>query len=134
MKLSPSGSFTGRTSSVTGFARKSGDRVMAENIVVDLTTVKTGMSLRDKHTLDYLQAKTYPKAVLVKAIGEKGKGVGRIRIKDIEKDIRGTYKLEGQELAAEFPLKLSDFKIEGIRYMGIGVKDDIVVKVKVPVK
>lgn len=134
VKLSPTGNFTGKTSDVKGTAKKVGNKFTAENIIVNLKSVKTGMGLRDKHTQDYLKTKEFPQAVLVKAEGENGKGTGVIKIKGIEKPIAGTYKVQGKDLLAEFPLKLSEFKIEGIRYMGVGVKDDIVVKVKVPVQ
>lgn len=134
VKLSPSGNFAGKTSDVKGMAKKVGNKYTAENIVVNLKSVKTGLGLRDKHTQKYLESEKYPTATLVKAEGENGKGTGVIRIRNIEKPIAGTFSVSGKELSAEFPIKLSDFKIEGIRYMGIGVKDDVVVKVKVPVQ
>lgn len=134
IKLSPAGNFTGKTPDVKGAAKKVGNKFVAENIVVNLTTVKTGIELRDEHTLKYLDTKTHPNAVLVKAEGENGKGKGIIKIRGIEKPIAGTFKVTGNELHAEFPISLKDFKIEGIRYMGVGVKDKVVVKVKVPVQ
>jgi polyisoprenoid-binding protein YceI len=134
VKLSPAGNFTGKTPEVIGTAKKAGNKFVAENISVTLTNLKTGLALRDEHTLKYLDAKTFPKAVLVKAEGENGKGKGIIKIKGIEKPITGTFKVVGNELAAEFPISLKDFKIEGIRYMGVGVKDQVIVKVKVPIQ
>ena len=134
IKLSPAGNFTGKTPDVKGTAKKMGNKFTAENIMVNLTTVKTGLELRDEHTLKYLDTKNHPNAILVKAEGENGKGKGIIKIKGIEKPISGTFKVNGNELMAEFPISLKDFKIEGIRYMGVGVKDQVVVKVKVPVQ
>lgn len=134
IKLSPAGNFTGKTPDVKGVAKKVGTKFVAENIVVNLTTVKTGLALRDEHTLKYLDTKTHPNAILVKAQGENGKGTGTIKIRGIEKPITGTFKIVGSELNAEFPISLKEFKIEGIRYMGVGVKDQVVVKVKVPVQ
>ncbi|MFN8846823.1 MAG: YceI family protein [Bdellovibrionales bacterium] len=134
IKLSPAGNFTGKTSDVKGSAKKMGSKFTAENIMVNLTTVKTGIELRDEHTLKYLEASKHPNAILVKAEGENGKGTGVIKIKGIEKPIKGTFKINGNELMAEFPISLKEFKIEGIRYMGVGVKDQVIVKVKVPVQ
>jgi polyisoprenoid-binding protein YceI len=134
IKLSPAGNFTGKTPDVKGSAKKMGNKFVAENIMVNLTSVKTGLELRDEHTLKYLDIKNHPNAILVKAEGENGKGKGIIKIKGIEKPISGTFKINGSELMAEFPISLKDFKIEGIRYMGVGVKDQVVVKVKVPVQ
>ncbi len=133
VKLSPAGSFTGHTSDVKGVVKKAGNRFVAQNIVVNLRSLKTKMSLRDKHTQDYLNTKEHPEAILVKAVGENGRGKGIIRIKGIEKNISGSFKVVGTDLHAEFPLKLSDFKIEGVNYMGVGVKDIINVRVKVPI-
>lgn len=134
IKLSPAGGFVGKTSEVKGFVKKMGNKFVGENIVVNLKSLKTGMSLRDKHTQDYLGTAQHPDAVLVKAEGENGKGKGVIRIRGIEKPIEGTFKIQGNEMSASFPLKLSEFKIENIRYMGVGVKDMVTVNVTVPVQ
>lgn len=134
IKLSPAGKFTGKTSEVKGFIKKVGTKFIGENIVVNLKSIKTGLSLRDEHTQKHLGTAQHPEAVLVKAEGENGKGTGIIRIRGIEKPITGTYEIKGKELMAAFPINLSDFKIEGIRYMGVGVKDQVVIKVNVPVQ
>lgn len=134
IKLVPAGGFTGRSMDVKGFVKKMGTKFIGENIIVNLKALKTGMGLRDKHTQEHLQTAQFPNAVLVKAEGENGKGKGIIKIKGIEKPIEGTYKVKGKQLQAIFPIKLSDFKIEGIRYMGIGVKDQALIKVNVPVR
>lgn len=132
--LNPAGSFKGKTSDVKGFATKKGDEVTATNIVVDLRNLKTGVTLRDKHTKKYLETDKHPQAVLVSATGKGGKGTGIIKIKGVEKNIAGTYKISGNVLNATFPLTLSDFGITGIKYMGIGVEDQVKVQISVPVK
>lgn len=134
VKLSPAGSFIGKTNQVKGVVQKSGDGFSAQNIIVSLKSLKTGIELRDQHTLKHLEVEKYPEAVLVKAGGSGGKGSGIIRIKGIEKNISGTYTVSGQKIKAEFPLLLSDFKITGIKYMGVGVKDQVTVEIEVPVK
>lgn len=133
IKLSPAGSFVGKTPDVKGNVKKVGNKFSAENIVVNLKTLKTGMGLRDEHTQKHLETAKFPEAILVKAEGENGKGKGIIKIRGIEKPIEGTYKVVGKEFQAEFPIKLSDFGITGIRYMSVGVKDQALVKVAVPV-
>lgn len=134
VKLSPAGSFEGVTAQVKGEAIQDGDSVRAENIVVTLADLKTGVALRDEHTLKHLQTKEYPTAVLIKATGKDGKGQGTIKIKGIEKPVEGTYKVDGNTLEANFKLKLADFKITGIKYMGIGVRDEVTISVTVPLK
>ena len=132
--LIPAGDFTGKTAEVTGFATVAGQKVKAENIHVSLKNIKTGIELRDTHTRKHLDADKFPEAILVKGEGENGVGSGILKIKGIEKQVKGTYKVAGNELAAEFKIKLSDFKITGIKYMGVGVDDDVTLKVKIPVR
>ena len=135
VSLTPVGDFKAHMDDVKGFATQEGDTFKAENIVVDLKSMKTGLPLRDKHAKEkYLEVEKYPTATLVKAIGKAGKGRARIRLKNIEKDVDGTYKIEGGELKADFPIKLSDYKITGIKYMGVGVDDKVDVHVTVPIK
>ncbi len=133
VKLSPAGFFKLVTKDVKGKAIKNGNAVSAENIVVVLKNVNSGISLRDEHTKNkYLEVSKFPDATLVSAKGENGKGTGVIKIKGIEKPISGTYTVKGNELAAQFDLKLSDFGIKGIKYMGVGVNDLVKVSVNVP--
>lgn len=132
--LNPMGDFKAKTADVKGTATVKGDEVSASNIIVNLKTLKTGVELRDKHTQKHLQTDKFPEAVLVSATGKGGKGTGKIKIKGVEKDIAGTYKIEGKTLKAEFKLTLSDFGIKDINYMGVGVEDEIKLAVSVPVK
>jgi len=132
--LKPAGSFKAKTSEVKGFATRKGNEVSAQNISVGLNSLKTGVDLRDKHTKKHLETEKYPEALLVSATGKDGKGTGVIKIKGIEKNIAGTYKISDNMLQAQFPLKLSEFGITGIKYMGIGVNDEVQVQVSVPLK
>lgn len=134
--LNPMGDFKAKSSAVKGFATKAGDEFKAENIIVDLKTLKTGVELRDEHTQKHLGVKEHPEAILLKARGKGGKGVAKIKIKGIEKEVRGTYKLlnGGKQLEATFPVTLSDFDIKDINYMGVGVEDEVQVTVVVPVQ
>ena len=134
VRLVPAGDFTGKTSDVSGFATMVGSKVKAENIKVSLKNLKTGVDLRDTHTRKHLDTAKFPDAVLVSAEGENGVGTGLLKIKGIEKKITGTYKIVAQELAAQFKINLSDFKITGIKYMGVGVDDEVVLNVKVPTR
>ena len=134
VKLSPAGSFSGKTNEVKGFAELKGDVVSAKNIVVNLKNLKTGIAVRDDHTKKHLEVEKYPEAILVSATGQGGKGEGVIKIRGVEKKISGTYKVSGNNLEATFPLTLSDFNITGIKYMGVGVKNEVKVSVIVPIK
>ena len=109
------------------------DGVKAENILVDLRKLSTGISLRDEHTKKYLQVDKYPIAQLKKASGHDGKGTGTIYIKGQNQDVSGTYAVHGKMLEAKFKMKLSDLNITGVRYMGAGVADEVTVTVAVPI-
>lgn len=133
--LNPMGSFKAKTSDVKGTAVVNGDSVTAENIVVNLKNLETGIGLRDNHARKkYLEVEKYPDAVLVKGSGKGGKGTGTLRLHGVEHEISGDFKVNGDSLTATFPVKLSDFKIEAINYKGIGVEDTVNVSVTVPVK
>lgn len=134
LKMRPSAaSFKAKSKDVRGSVMQKGDEVEAKNIIVGLKNIDTERELRDKHTKEYLQVDKYPEAILVSAKGKGGKGDGIIRIRGIEKPISGTYKIEGSNLKAEFPIKLSDFGITGIKYMGLGVDDNAIIHVTVPI-
>lgn len=134
--LSPAGSFVGKTNDVKGHAILKGDTVLAQNIVVNLKGLKTGVSLRDTHTLKHLEVDKYPTAVLVKGIGKGGHGKMRLKFRGKEKDISGTYKVspDKKSVLANFMIVLSEFDITGIKYMGIGVKDSVNVRVTIPIR
>lgn len=134
VSLRPAGSFKATTSDIKGFAVQKGDKVEASNIAVALKNLKTGISLRDEHTRKHLEVSKHPEAVLVSATGQGGRGEGIVRIKGIEKKVSGTYKIEGNNLNASFPVKFSDFNITGIKYMGVGVDDNGMINVSVPLK
>jgi hypothetical protein len=134
VSLTPAGSFKGRTHEVVGFAVRKGAAVEAHNIIVHLKNLKTGIGVRDQHTQKHLETSKFPDAVLVSAKGEGGKGTGVIKIHGVQKEISGKYEIKGKELVAQFPLKLSDFNISGIRYMGVGVDDEVKISVAVPLK
>lgn len=135
VSLTPAGDFKAKTEDVEGFAILKGDTVTAENIVVNLKNLKTGLALRDKHAREkYLEVNKYPEITLVKAIGKGGKGKGRIKYRGVEKEVQGTYSIKENSLIANFPMKLSQFNISGIKYMGVGVDDEIKVNVVLPLK
>lgn len=131
--LNPMGNFKAKTDSITGNAVVNGSDVSAQNIKVDLRTLKTGLELRDKHTQKYLNTAKYPEAVLSIAKGKAGNGVGKLSINGQTKIVKGTYKVSGKNLEADFTLKLSDFKISDVNYMGVGVEDEVKVHAIVPI-
>lgn len=133
--LNPVGDFKATTDSIQGTIQNKQGEFYAENIIVDLKSLKTGVALRDEHTQKYLKTSEFPQAMLLKAKGKGGKGIAKIKIKGIEKTVKGTYSLtaDGKAMKATFPLKLSDFEISDINYMGVGVEDEVKITVQVPI-
>lgn len=134
VELSPAGSFKAKTSKVSGYAVKTPSGYAAQNILVDLKSLSSGIELRDRHMKERLMIKEHPYAKLLKAIGKDGKGRGLLEIKGIKREVAGVYTIEGRVLKATFKINLPDYKIEDIRYMGVGVEDEITVHVTVPIQ
>jgi len=132
--LSPTGSFVAKTGDVTGFATETKSIVSAKDVRVKVKGLQTGVALRDKHLLKRLDSEKFPEIILVKASGRSGKGTGVIKIKGIEKPISGTYKITNNICEAVFPLKISEFGIDDVSYMGVGVDDEVEISVSIPLK
>ena len=133
--LNPAGDFIAKTSAVKGVAVEKADgSFVAENIVVDLNSLETWVSLRDQHMKEkYLDTKTYPKATLKKAIGKGGKGVGLLNIKGKDINIKGEYKKDGKFLIADFIIKLTEIGITDVSFKGVGIEEEIKIEIKMPV-
>ncbi|MBX3017210.1 MAG: YceI family protein [Bdellovibrionaceae bacterium] len=135
LKISPAGSFQAKTSKISGKAKKEGSKIVANGVKVDLASLSTGIKLRDEHMKDkYLEVAKHPQAELTVGACEGGSGKGKLKIRGIEKDVSGKCAVRGKNVFAEFEISLADFKIEGIRYMGAGVKDKATVKALVPIE
>lgn len=135
LKISPAGSFQAKTSKVSGKAKKEGNKITANGVKVDLSGLATGIKLRDEHMKDkYLEVSKFPHAELNGGECEGGNGKGKLKIRGIEKEVTGKCAVKGKGVMAEFEISLSDYKIEGIRYMGAGVKDKATVKALIPLE
>ena len=135
VKITPAGSFKAETKDVTGQVTVKGGEVQADKIVVSLKNLDSGIALRDNHMKNkYLEVAKFPEAILTMGKGKGGQGTGTIKIKGIEKPVKGTYQVKGAVVEANFDLKISDFGITGVKYMGAGVGDTIQLAVSIPVK
>ncbi len=133
IKLSPAGSFKAKTTKIKGLAKQSDGAVVSNQVIIDLRTLKTGIELRDNHLKKRLLVDKHPIAKLLSAKGKNGKGEAMISIMGKEHKISGTYKTKGKFLVSEFKMSLSTLGIDDVNYMGVGVKDEVLVKVTVPV-
>lgn len=107
----------------------------------NLSGLDTGIGLRDDHMKNkYLEVEKYPEAKL-KVSGLKltpeeiATGVGRaftgqLTLHGETKEVSGQFEIDkAGKLKASFPIKVSDFKIDVPKYMGITVSETVEVEV-----
>ena len=136
VELNPMGSFIAKSEALTavGVTAAKDKAFKAERIELQLSSLKTGIALRDEHmTKKYFESDKYPLAVMTNLSAENGKFKADLNIHNQTKSVEGTYTVSGKTATAEFSCALSDFKISPARYMGVGVEDSVKVKVKVDV-
>lgn len=132
--LSPSGSFQATSNKVKGNLKKNGEVIEADKIQVMIESLKTGIELRDEHFAKHLQYQTHPKAVLTGLKAQNGKGTAQLEVNGITKPVSINYELKDGQVKANFKVKASDFKLPKAQYLGVGVEDDVVVNVELPLK
>ena len=146
--LTVGGSFEAKTSSVSGqLAVDSAQpsRLTGE-IAVDLKTLDSGISLRNTHMREnYLEVgrgEGFERAVLSEIVvkGDAATVTGAttfsatLLVHGTRKPVSGQARISraGADVRvdASFPVNLPDFGIPEPRYLGVGVKDQVQVKVK----
>jgi polyisoprenoid-binding protein YceI len=141
--LTVGGSFEARTKTVSGeVAAAPSDAGTVHGVVkVDLQTLETGIGLRDRHMREkYLEVKKGPEFAVATIEGitiDKKEGKtsfnGTLLLHGQRKAIAGTAELKQQDgrirVQAQFPLRVSEFAIPQPTYLGVGVQDEIQVKV-----
>lgn len=111
-----------------------------------LATLDTGIEMRNEHMREkYLQVKEYPAAKLeIKDLGLKDEFnpanpkageqpfEGQLTLHGQTKPVAGTFIIGGKrDVSAEFKIKLSDFKIDIPKYLGVTVADEVKIEVKI---
>ena len=141
--LTVGGGFEAKTEAITGSVSVGSDQKLAVGgaLAVDLRTLKTGIGMRDRHMKDnYLEV-------------EKGPAFGTATLEDITIDkldgktsfnatlvlhgerraITGSATVErrdgGYRVQAEFPVNVSHYNIPKPTYLGVGVQDEIRIKI-----
>jgi polyisoprenoid-binding protein YceI len=135
-KLSPTGSFTAKSTDIKGEIKKNPDgSISSDRIEIPLTALKTGMGLRDEHMKNkYLEVGKYPSAIITDAKGKDGKGTAMLEVHGKKKPISGTYEIIGDEVELKFPVNITDYDIAKVKYMGVGVKDEALIDARIPLK
>lgn len=147
--LKPGGSFDARTGALAGVLRPSGSRPvrLAGEIRLDLTTIDTGIELRNRHLrekyLEVTKGKGFDTAVLSAIAvteasddGFRGRSVftGTLLLHGVTRAVTGSCEIRstppGVTIEASVPLALDEFGIEAPQYMGVGVGNTLLVRVE----
>jgi len=113
-----------------------------------LKSLKTGISLRDKHLKDALNVKKHPTATLTVARSKltfpddkkkaKGQVVGKMTLNGVTRPQSFNYKVErtGSDYHVQGLAKvdITKFKIEKPCYLGVCVNENVKIKVKFKVR
>lgn len=145
--LTVGGSFAATSTAIEGMVRADGPEGLQGNIEVDLTTLDTGIGLRNTHLRGtYLEVERGPdfaRAILSDIAldgedprtfeGETGFSA-MFLVHGVEHPVSGVAELSrtpgGVEVMARFQVVLQDHAIDTPRYLGVGVRDEVRVEVR----
>jgi polyisoprenoid-binding protein YceI len=147
--LRPGGAFEARSSGLAGELRATGSTpvLLTGTIAVDLTTIDTGIGLRNRHLrenyLEIAKGDGFDKAVLSEvhvaaaasaAFRGKSGFTATLLLHGVKQSVSGECEIRdsapGVLVQATFPLGLRDFGIEPPQYMGVGVGNRLLVRVE----
>ena len=145
--LTIGGGFEAKTQAVSGDVVVAADQggAIKGSMSVDLRTLKTGISLRDRHMRDnYLEVGNgaqFEKATIediqIGKLDGKTTFNGTLVLHGERRPISGSATLEkrdgGYAVQAEFPVRVSEYKITKPTYLGVGVQDEVRIKVALTV-
>jgi polyisoprenoid-binding protein YceI len=145
--LTVGGSFEAKTETVSGqVALGSGQPGALEGALsVDLRTLKTGINIRDRHMRDnYLEVEKAPgfetatiEGIQIEKLEGKTTFNGTLVLHGERKPVSGSATIarqgDGYSVDAQFPVKVSDFNITKPTYLGVGVQDEIRIKIALTV-
>jgi polyisoprenoid-binding protein YceI len=139
--LTVGGSFEAKTTAMSGeLIARPGD-AMTGGLKVNLQSLDTGIGLRDRHMRDnYLEVQKGPEyatATLEEIRVEKLEGKtmmkGMLKLHGQRREVQGTAEIRNENgkvrVLAQFPIKVTDFEIAKPSYLGVGVREEIQVKV-----
>jgi polyisoprenoid-binding protein YceI len=134
VSLSPAGSFQAVSSKVKGSIKVTDQAIHADKISVLIDSFKTGIDLRDEHFAKHLNAETHPRATLMELKGSNGKASAKLEVNGVNHPVSFNYVTKNNILSAKIKLKASDFKLKKAEYLGVGVEDDVLLSVELPLK
>lgn len=146
--LTVGGSFEARTKSVSGEVAASAAEPgsVSGSLRVDLQTLETGIAVRDRHMREtYLEVEKGPEfavatfdQIRVEKMDGKSTFKGILLLHGQKQEVTGTADLQQRDgrirVQAQFPIKVSAFQIPKPTYLGVGVRDEIQIKVVMTVE
>lgn len=141
--LTIGGSFEAKTKALTGDIAMSAENptTVTGDLVVDLQTLETGIGLRDRHMrTKYLEvergpefAKAHVREIRLDQPTGKTTFHAVLALHGQTKEVNGTADIKadagGYKLTASFPVRVSEFGIPEPTYLGVGVKDQVEIRV-----
>ena len=141
--LTVGGSFEAKTNAVTGEVSVAAtpQEPMKGELMVDLHKLQTGIGLRDRHMKDnYLEVKKGDEFaaarledIRVETLEGKTSFKGMLTLHGEKREVSGMANIKpsgnGYRVEANFPIRYADFGIPDATYLGVGVKDEVHVRV-----
>jgi len=141
--LTVGGSFEAKTKNLSGDVTPASDEQGAVRgaLKVELQTLETGIGIRDRHMKNnYLEVEKGPEFstamiedIRVEKMAGKTVFTAMLSLHGQKKKVTGAAELQQKDgsikVQAQFPLKVSDFDIPAPTYLGVGVRDEIQIKV-----
>jgi polyisoprenoid-binding protein YceI len=141
--LTVGGSFEAKTKNLSGDVTPASDEQGAVRgaLKVELQTLETGISVRDRHMKsNYLEVEKGPEFatatiddIRVEKLEGKTVFTGVLSLHGQKKKVTGAAELQEKDgkvrVQAQFPVKVSEFEIPPPTYLGVGVRDEIQIKV-----
>jgi polyisoprenoid-binding protein YceI len=141
--LTVGGSFEAKTRSLSGDVTTAAGEpgALRGALRVELQTLETGIAIRDRHMKNnYLEVEKGPgfaaatiEEIRVEKLDGKTVFTGMLSLHGQKKKVTGAAELQQRDgkirVQAQFPVKVSEFEIPAPSYLGVGVKDEIQIKV-----
>jgi polyisoprenoid-binding protein YceI len=139
--LTIGGSFEAKTTALSGSVTPAAGGAITGTLAVELVKLETGISLRDRHLrnnylevqkgADFLVARF--DNIKVERLSGKTTFRGKLTLHGQQRDISGTADLQqdgkSYRVDATFLLSIAEFQIPKPTYIGVGVSDEITVRV-----
>jgi hypothetical protein len=139
--LTVGGSFEAKTTAMSGeIGARAGDPIIGA-IQVNLQTLDTGIGLRNRHMREnYLEVQKGPEYatatledIRLERLDGKTTIKAMLRLHGQRREVQGTAEIRHENgrvrVLAQFPVKVTEFLIPKPSYLGVGVREEIQVKV-----